>query len=99
MKLPFLIVIPVILAGCTTTPPSATERRVEYVCNYGPNLTVTYAHGMARIDGPNETVTLRQRPSSSGFRFESATHSLQGVGDHITYKDRQMAPKTCQASS
>jgi membrane-bound inhibitor of C-type lysozyme len=98
MKAIFLIIASAILAGCATTSHDAIERRVVYACNYGPNLTVTYAQGMARIEGGDETVTLQQRPSNSGFWFESATHSLKGSGDEITYKDRQMAPKQCHAS-
>src|SRR5690348_11978702 len=98
MKTSFLIFTPVILAGCATTSHNASERRVTYACNYGPALTITYAQGMARIESENETVTLRQRPSDSGFWFESATHSLRGIGDDVTYKDRQMAPRHCHAS-
>ena len=96
MKAAGLIVASAVLAGCSTVADDA-ERRVVYACSYGPNLTVVYAPSVARIESPEGTVTLRQRTSGSGFWYESATHSLRGSGDEITYKDRQMSPKQCRA--
>lgn len=98
MQAAFPIIASAILAGCSTIAGDASERRVVYECNYGPNLTVTYAQSVARIESVDGTVTLRQRPSSSGFWYESGTHSLRGSGDEITYVDRQMAPRLCRAT-
>ena len=97
MKAAFLIATSVILVGCATVEGDATQRRVTYACNYGPNLTVTYAQASARVESADGIVSLNQRPSGSGFWFESMTHSLRGVGDEITYIDRQMAPRQCHA--
>jgi membrane-bound inhibitor of C-type lysozyme len=98
MKTVYLIVASAVLAGCSTITGDATERRVVYACNYGPNLTVAYSQSIASIESEGGTVTLRQRRSGSGFWYESATHSLRGKGDEITYIDRQMAPKQCRAT-
>ena len=98
MKAAFLIVASAVLAGCSTIVDDASERRVVYACNYGPNLTVTYGRAFARIESADGTVTLRQRPSSPGLWYESATHSLQRSNDEIAYKDRQMAPRLCRAT-
>lgn len=98
MKAALLIVTSGVLAGCSTFAGDASERRVVYTCNYGPNLTVVYAGSVARIESADGTVTLRQRPSGSGFWYESVTHSLRGKGDEVTYVDRQMAPRLCHAS-
>lgn len=98
MKAAFLIIASAIFAGCSTIAGDASERRVVYVCNYGPNLTVAYAPSVARIESADGTVTLRQRPSGSGFWYESGTHSLRVSGDEITYKDRHMAPRQCRAT-
>ncbi len=98
MKAVYLIVTSAALAGCATVADKPAERRVEYVCNYGPKLTVVYAPSVARIESADGVITLRQRTSGSGFWYESATHSLRGKGDEITYRDRQMAPKVCRAS-
>ena len=98
MKAAFLIVASAVLSGCSTVAGDASERRVVYACNYGPNLTVVYAQSVARIESAEGTVTLRRRASDSGFWYESATHSLRGSGDEITYKDRQMAPRQCHAT-
>lgn len=95
MKAAYLIVTSV-LAGCATVAGAPTERRVEYVCNYGPKLTVVYAPSVARIESGEGSVTLKQRRSASGFWYESATHSLRGKGDEVTYIDRQMAPRVCK---
>lgn len=97
MKAALLIGTSVVLAGCATFEGDASQRRVTYACNYGPNLTVTYANATASVESADGTVTLNQRPSNSGFWFESVTHSLRGTGDEITYVDRQMAPKKCRA--
>ena len=98
MKAAYLIVTSAVLAGCATVAQDSTERRVVYACNYGPNLTVTYSRSAARVESADGTVSLRQRSSSSGFWYESATHSLRGSGDEITYVDRQMAPRQCRAT-
>jgi len=87
-----------ILAGCSTFAGGASERHVVYTCNYGPNLEVVYGRSFARIESPDGTVTLQQRPSSSDSWYQSATHSLRVSGDEITYIDRQMAPRRCRAT-
>jgi len=98
MRIALLVATSAILAGCATLGGGKPgERRVTYACNYGPNLTVVYAPSVARIESPDGTVTLEQRPSGSGFLYESATHSLRGKGNEITYTDRQMAPRQCRA--
>jgi membrane-bound inhibitor of C-type lysozyme len=98
MKTAYLIIVFAVLAGCSTITGDRSTRRVVYSCNYGPNLTVTFAGTAATIESSDGTVTLRQRPAASGFWYESTTHSLQGSGDEIVYKDRQMAPKQCRAT-
>ena len=98
MKLALLVISFAVLAGCATIGRDATERHVTYACNYGPNLIITYGPYTASIESSDGTVTLRQRPSSSGFWYESATHSLRVNGDDITYKDRQMAARQCHAT-
>ena len=98
MKALILIGILAVLAGCATVGGDATERRVTYACNYGPPLTVAYGRSVARIESPEGTVTLQQKPAASGFWYQSATHSLRGKGNEITYVDRQMAPKRCVAT-
>ena len=96
MKAALLFAPLAVLAGCSTVSGSMPAR-VTYACNYGPDLSIDYGPNVANIESPDGTVTLRQRSSSSGFLYESATHSLQVNGDNITYKDRQMAPRQCHA--
>ena len=97
MKLALLIFSFAVLSGCATSGRNGSERHVNYRCNYGPNLIITYGPYSARIESSDGMVTLRQRPSSFGFWYESATHSLRVNGEDITYKDRQMAPRQCHA--
>ena len=98
MKAAILIAASAVLAGCSTIAGQPSERRVTYACNYGANLTVVYGRSFARIESADGAVTLSQRPSGTGFWYESATHSLRGSGNEISYKDRQMAPRQCRAS-
>ena len=98
MKPALLIISLSVLAGCATIGGDPTKQQVTYACNYGPNLVITYGPYTASIESSDGTVTLRQRTSSSGFLYESATHSLHVNGDDITYKDRQMAPRQCHAT-
>jgi hypothetical protein len=98
MKAAFLIVTSAVSAGCSTIAGDSTERRVVYVCNYGPNLTVAYSQSAARIESADGTVTLRKRFSGPDFWYESGTHSLRVSGDEITYIDRKMAPRRCRTS-
>jgi hypothetical protein len=97
MKASFLIFASAILAGCSTIDDDTSGQRVVYVCNYGPDLAVTFGPYVAHIESDEGTVTLRQRPSTPGFWYESGTHSLRVYGDQITYRDRQMAPRQCRA--
>jgi len=96
MKAAFLFVLLAILVGCSTVSGNAPGR-VTYDCNYGPDLSIDYGANVANIESPDGIVTLLQRSSSSGFWYESATHSLRVNGDNITYTDRQMAPRRCHA--
>lgn len=88
------------LTGCSTLGGDAEPgpRRINYDCNYGPRLTITYAGSTAVIESSDGVVTLDRRPSASGFWYQSATHSLRGSGNEISYTMRQMAPRLCQAS-
>ena len=97
MKSFLLIGTSAFLAGCATLGGTPNERRVTYACNYGPNLTIVYAPSVARIESADGMVTLDQRPSGSGFLYESVTHTLRGKGNDIRYTDRQMAPRECRA--
>ena len=96
MKAALLFATLAVLAGCSTVS-DRVPGRVTYACNYGPDLSIDYGPNVANIESPDGTVTLRLRSSSSGFWYESATHSLHVNGDNITYKDRQMAPRKCHA--
>jgi membrane-bound inhibitor of C-type lysozyme len=97
MKAAMLIVATAALPACSTIAGDGSDRRVVYACNYGPNLTVVYSRSTARIESEDGTVTLEQRPAASGFWYETATHSLRGSGNELSYKDRQMAPRQCRA--
>lgn len=89
------------LSSCASTDPSgsAGQRRVTYACEHGANLTVVYTEGQARIeDGDGKPIVMPQRPSGSGFWYESPTHSLRGKGDEVTYTVGRMVPMKCRAT-
>lgn len=86
------------LGACATAAPGG-DRRVTYACDRGPGLTVVYTEGAARIEGADgQAIVLPQRPSGSGFWYETPTHSLRGKGDEVTYTVGRMVPMTCKAS-
>ena len=94
----------ILVAGCATTapataPPAPEEHRVTYGCDRGPDLTVVYAEGQASIIGSDGTaaIVLPQKPAASGVWYETATHSIRGKGDEVTYTVGRMAPMTCKA--
>ena len=95
-----LPIVAVSLTGCAMVSgePHSGERRVDYICNYGSDLAIIFEGNAAHIESKDGTVTLQQRPSASGFWYESATHSLKGNLARVTYKDRQMAPRECRAA-
>lgn len=88
------------LAACASKEPAAPggERRVTYSCELGSDITVVYSPGQARIEGANGGgMVLPQKPSGSGFWYESPTHSLRGKGDEVSYTVGRMVPMTCRA--
>lgn len=86
------------LAACaTTTDPAASERRIAYSCDNGDDLLVVYAGDVARIEEPDRApIVLRQEPAGSGVSYTSATHTIRGKGDEITYTIGRMVPTTCK---
>lgn len=97
----WILLTAALTAGCMSMDDGggAMERRVSYSCDRGPGVMVVYTGDSARIESADgQSVTLTQRPAGSGFWYESATHSIRGKGDEITYTVGRMAPMTCTAS-
>ena len=87
-----------ILIGCTTI--SHEPRQVTYSCGHDPGLTVVFQGEEARIISPDGVaIKLQRRPSSSGFWYESPTHSIRGEGQSLTYTIGRMVPIQCQEVS
>lgn len=83
------------LAACATTGEPA--RTVSYRCDRGPALTIEYKGDTARIiSADGRGVTMPQRETGSGFWYQSATHSIRGKGDELTYTIGRMAPMNCR---
>src|SRR5262245_34803846 len=78
----------VAVAGCvgSTNPPTAGGRRVTYVCERGPGMTIVYAGDVARVEhGSGQTLILQRRKTGDGFWYESPSHRLRGKGNQITF--------------
>lgn len=85
------------LGGCATDRPGPM-RQVAYGCDRGAGITVQYSGNEAAIIGSGgERIVMQQRPSGSGFWYQSPTHSIRGKGDMITYTVGRMVPMTCTA--
>lgn len=92
------------LAACTTPGGggggggNTAERRIIYQCDRGDEINVVFAGDVARIESPSgPPIVLQRRPADSGFLFETATHSIRGTDEQITYTIGRMVPMTCTA--
>ncbi len=102
MKATIALLAALTLAACATDGGGAgggtAERRVIYQCDRDTEIVVVFAGDVARIEsetGP--PIVLRRGQAASGFLFESATHSIRGTEDRITYTIGRMVPMTCTA--
>jgi membrane-bound inhibitor of C-type lysozyme len=85
-------------AACTTTSPT-TARTVNFACDRGPPLTVTFEEDKATVTPEGgEPLTLPQEPAGSGFLYMTPQHSLRGKGDEVIWTVGRMAPINCKAS-
>jgi membrane-bound inhibitor of C-type lysozyme len=83
------------LGACATT--GEPVRTVSYHCDRGPALTIEYKGDTARIiSADGRGVIMPQRETGSGFLYQSATHSIRGKGDELTYTIGRMAPMNCR---
>ncbi len=89
------------LAACATSPGGGGapgENRVTYACEGGPDLTVIYAENVARVVQPDGSLLdLPQQVSGSGVAYGTATHSIRGKGNELTYTVGRMVPRQCRA--
>lgn len=92
---PSLLVAALMLSGCATTE-SETDAEVSFSCERDRAISVIFGDGSARVrDAGGLDVRLPQRPAASGFLYQSATHSIRGKGDALTYTIGRMAPMEC----
>jgi len=89
-------------AGPRDSPASGgpTARTVEYQCDGGQRLSVTFEGKTARlVDPAGRYATLEQRPAASGTFYETAGESLRGKGQEITWSRPGAPPLTCREAS
>ena len=85
-----------LLAACVTTDEPV--RTVSYSCDRGPALTIEYKGDTARIiSADGRGVIMQQQETGSGFWYQSATHSIRGKGEELSYTIGRMAPMACRA--
>jgi hypothetical protein len=81
------------LAGCASTPQSATER---FRCDRGTLLAIVFLDDHAMLQAGDEApVRLEQQRVGSGFSYMSATRSIRGKGRALAYSMGRMAPEEC----
>lgn len=105
----------VLLASCSDPDPAPLDAvtqsdptvasvplRVEFDCGK-PNLMVVdfdRAAGTATVQPPaGNIVILPQRPTASGFRYESDGYELIGKGDEVEWLALLADPITCTVKS
>lgn len=97
MLKPFLLIAVLTLGACMTTTPD-DARFVTYACQGGPEITVVYAGKVARIENPGgQRIELQRLQRPGGVIYSSATRTIRGEGESITYEIGRGAPWTCTA--
>lgn len=88
------------LDAVTATDPAAAQEplRVMFDCGDNRQMTVDFdrAGGTATVQPPaGMMVMLPQRPTASGFRYESDGYELSGKGDEVRWVPLMGDPLTC----
>jgi heat shock protein HslJ len=75
-------------------------RTVEYQCDGGQRLSVTFQGKTARlVDPAGRHATLDQHPAASGIHYEASGESLRGKGQELTWSRPGVAPVGCREAS
>jgi heat shock protein HslJ len=87
-----LIAVAAALAGCSADmaapprPPSEPARSVRYTCAGGEVLSVDFSGGAAVLTSADGlSLSLRQQPSGSGFRYASGGTVIRGKGTELQW--------------
>jgi heat shock protein HslJ len=104
-------VVMALLLGYYSTPAAAgprepqasgasAARHVEYLCDGGQRLSVTFEDEAARLaESSGRHATLDQRPAASGIFYEAAGESLRGKGPELTWSRPGAPPVSCRQTS
>lgn len=90
-----LLACGLLLGGCMTAATEGADE-VRFSCERDRTISVIFSEGSARVrDQAGLDVTLPQSRTGSGFLYESATHSIRGKGDDLTFTIGRMTPMAC----
>lgn len=95
LKLFVLVVLAPAMAWAQAPPPNP-PRVVNFVCQGGERLTVTFRGGAARLVDPRgRTFILQQQISGSGIRYAGQGQTLRGKGREMTWTPDRGRPRNC----
>lgn len=80
------------------TPPMAEGAIVQYDCNDGSALTITFARGAAKVtldDGRRLALARAGEAPEGGELYESGALSLRRAGNGIDFTQDETGPRRC----
>lgn len=88
-----------IVAACSTEPPAAADRQVDFSCANGESIAVRFsaATDTAVLIRHGDEIELQQQPSGSGFIYSNGPNTIRGKGDQLTVEIGRRAPIQCEA--
>lgn len=72
---------------------------VDYQCDHGQSVRVTYVidKETAQLERNGTTLELQQQPSGSGFIYSNGPNTIRGKGSDLTLEIGRMVPLQCKA--
>jgi membrane-bound inhibitor of C-type lysozyme len=87
-----------VMAGCAGTSSASEPIKVQFRCDRGTILNISFEEGVALVDtGSGEPLRLPQTVTASGFRYGTPRHMIAGKGDDLTWTVGRMMPENCRA--
>lgn len=92
-----LPLLPVLLAACSSAPPSPYNDLASYRCADGTTLRVRFAPDSAHVTLPDDTVLiLQQQVAASGIWYAAAGYELRGKNDEAMWTVAPQEPVACR---
>jgi len=86
-----------VLSACVGGPQTTEPvRSVQFLCDRGQQLTVTFKDGYAHLEGVGIGARLQARPVGSGIHYAGDGHEIRGKGPEVVWTRPTGAVLTCR---